>query len=150
RVTAYALAGILVGAAGAPAIAWLDREVAFRILQWAGAIALMWIGLATAGLMPSFALLDRSMLAVADRVTRFTAGFGPRGPRPFFAGLAWGLMPCAMVYGALFTAMLSSSAMAGAIVMLAFGAGTLPGLLAATYGIRTLRQLSGRRMGREF
>jgi uncharacterized protein len=150
RITAYALAGILVGAAGSPAIAWLDRENAFRVLQWAGAIALMWIGLATAGLMPSFALLDRYMLAVSDRTARLTSVLGYRAPQPFFAGLAWGLMPCAMVYGALFTAMLSGSALAGGVVMLAFGAGTLPGLVATTYGIRALRQLSDRRIGREF
>jgi uncharacterized protein len=150
RITAYALAGILVATAGAPAIAWLDRDIAFRVLQWAGAIALMWIGLATAGLMPSFALLDRHMLALADRVSRLTSGLGQRAPPPFFAGLAWGLMPCAMVYGALFTAMLSGSAVAGGVVMLAFGGGTLPGLIAATCGIRTLRQLSGRRIGRGF
>lgn len=150
RVTAYALAGVLVGAAGSPAIAWLDREIAFRILQWAGAVALMWIGLATAGLMPSFALFDRYMLAVSDRVARLAPTLGSRAPQPFFAGLAWGLMPCAMVYGALFTAMLSGSAVAGGVVMLAFGAGTLPGLFATTYGIRALRQFSGRRVGREF
>ena len=149
RVTAYALAGVLVAAAGAPAIAWLDREIAFRVLQWAGAIALMWIGLATAGLMPSFALIDRYMLAVSDRVARLTPALGSRASGPFFAGLAWGLMPCAMVYGALFTAMLSGSPVAGGIVMLAFGAGTLPGLLATTYGIHTLRRLSGRPLGRE-
>ena len=150
RITAYALAGVLVGAAGAPAIAWLDREIAFRILQWAGAIALMWIGLATAGLMPSFALLDRYMLGLSDRAGRFPSVFGSRAPQPFFAGLAWGLMPCAMVYGALFAAMLSGSGAAGGVVMLAFGAGTLPGLVATTFGIRALRAFSDRRIGREF
>jgi uncharacterized protein len=150
RITAYALAGVLVGTAGAPAIAWLDREIAFRILQWAGAIALMWIGLATAGLMPSFALLDRYMLAISDRAARVPAVFGKRAPQPFFAGFAWGLMPCAMVYGALFAAMLSGSATAGGVVMLAFGVGTLPGLFATTFGIRALREYSDRRIGREF
>jgi uncharacterized protein len=150
RISAYALAGILVAAAGAPAIAWLDREIAFRILQWAGAIALMWIGLATAGLMPSFALLDRYMLALADRVARFIPAAGNGAAQPFVAGLAWGLMPCAMVYGALFTAMLSGSAVSGGVIMLAFGAGTLPGLVATTYGVHALRRLSDRRIGREF
>jgi hypothetical protein len=149
RVTAYVLAGVLVGAAGSPAIAWLDREIAFRVLQWAGAIALMWIGLSTAGVMPSLVLLDRHMLAVADRVMRFTAVLGERMPQPFFAGVAWGLMPCAMLYGALFTGMLTGSAGGGATVMLAFGLGTLPGLFAATCGFRALREFSGRRNGRE-
>jgi sulfite exporter TauE/SafE len=48
------------------------------------------------------------------------------------------MMPCAMVYGALFTAMLTGSAAGGAAVMLGFGAGTLPGLIVTTLGVRTL------------
>ncbi len=149
RLTAYVVAGALVGAAGSSAIAWLDREIAFRVLQWAGAIALMWIGLSTAGVMPSLVLLDRHMLTVADRVMRLTAVLGGRMPQPFFAGVAWGLMPCAMLYGALFTGMLAGSAGGGATVMLAFGLGTLPGLFAATCGVRALRAFSGRFIGRE-
>ena len=39
RIIAYATAGAVVGFAGAPAIAWMDREAAFRLLQWAGAVS---------------------------------------------------------------------------------------------------------------
>ena len=42
----------------------------------------------------------------------------------------WGWVPCGMVYSVLLTAMLSGSAASGALAMLAFGAGTLPVLLA--------------------
>ncbi|WP_308622180.1 sulfite exporter TauE/SafE family protein [Massilia sp. Se16.2.3] len=50
--------------------------------------------------------------------------------RMFAAGALWGWLPCAMVYSALVTAMLSGSAGAGALTMLAFGLGTLPMMLA--------------------
>ena len=46
------------------------------------------------------------------------------------AGALWGWLPCAMVYSVLVTAMLSGSAAAGALTMLAFGLGTLPMMLA--------------------
>lgn len=138
RLTSYVLAGAIVGAMGAPAIGWLDREAAFRLLQWAGAVALMWIGLSTAGVMPAFASLDRLLMPIADRVLRLTGRFQNRALAPFAAGLAWGLMPCAMVYGALFTAMLTGSPVAGSAVMLAFGLGTVPGLLATSFGVRAL------------
>ena len=46
------------------------------------------------------------------------------------AGLLWGWLPCGMVYSVLVTAMLSGSAASGAAVMLAFGLGTLPAMLA--------------------
>jgi sulfite exporter TauE/SafE len=137
-VAAYVLAGAAVGAVGAPAIGWLDREAAFRLLQWAGAVALMWIGLSTAGVMPAFASLDRLLMPIADRVVRLTGRFQNRALAPFAAGMAWGLMPCAMVYGALFTAMLTGSPGGGSAVMLAFGLGTLPGLLATSFGVRAL------------
>jgi sulfite exporter TauE/SafE len=60
-------------------------------------------------------------------------------------GFAWGLMPCAMVYGALFTAMLTGSAVGGATVMAGFGAGTLPALTATALGIRSLVRANMRR-----
>lgn len=144
RLISYALAGALVGAIGAPAIAWLDREVAFRLAQWAGAVALMWIGLSTAGLLPPLSGLDRLLVPVANALARIAVPRGGRMPTALVGGLAWGMMPCAMVYGALFTAMLSGSALAGGTVMMAFGVGTLPGLAAATAGFGALAAAGGR------
>jgi sulfite exporter TauE/SafE len=46
-------------------------------------------------------------------------------------GLVWGLVPCALVYSVLPLALLSGGAWQGGTVMLAFGLGTLPNLLAA-------------------
>ncbi len=45
--------------------------------------------------------------------------------------MLWGWAPCALVYSALPLALVSGSALNGAVVMLAFGAGTLPALLGA-------------------
>lgn len=138
RVTSYALAGMLVGALGAPALGWLDREIAFRLAQWAGAAALMWIGLSTAGLLPPLSALDRVLAPVAGFLARAARPLPSRHATALAGGLAWGMMPCAMVYGALFTAMLSGSAAGGGTVMMAFGLGTLPGLIAATAGFGVL------------
>ncbi|MCC7253862.1 sulfite exporter TauE/SafE family protein [Hyphomicrobium sp.] len=144
RILAYVAAGALVGAMGAPAIGWLDREVAFRLAQWAGAVALMWIGLSTAGLLPPLSVLDRVLAPVANTVARTAVPLPGRFATALVGGMAWGLMPCAMVYGALFTAMLSGSALGGGAVMTAFGIGTLPGLVAATAGFGTLAVLGSR------
>jgi sulfite exporter TauE/SafE len=144
RIVSYALAGALIGAVGAPAVAWLDREIAFRLVQWAGAVALMWIGLSTAGLLPPLSVLDRVLAPLADRVARAAVPRLGRYPTALVGGLAWGMMPCAMVYGALFTAMLSGSALGGGSVMLAFGLGTLPGLVAATAGFGALAAIGSR------
>lgn len=145
RITSYALAGALVGAIGAPAVSWLDRELAFRLVQWAGAVTLMWIGLSTAGLLPPLSAMDRVLAPISNILARAAVPLPGRTPAAFVGGLAWGMMPCAMVYGALFTAMLSGSALGGGSVMMAFGLGTLPGLFAATAGFGTLAALGSRR-----
>ncbi|MGZ5779762.1 MAG: sulfite exporter TauE/SafE family protein, partial [Burkholderiaceae bacterium] len=55
-------------------------------------------------------------------------------------GALWGWLPCGMVYSVLLTAMLTGSALSGAMVMLAFGLGTLPTLL--TIGVFGMRMRS--------
>jgi sulfite exporter TauE/SafE len=47
------------------------------------------------------------------------------------AGIAWGWIPCGLVYSMLVLAAASGSALDGAFVLAAFGLGTLPNLLAA-------------------
>lgn len=60
--------------------------------------------------------------------------------RSYAAGLAWGLLPCGMVYAMFATAMLAGSAAGGAAVMLAFGLGTVPMLMAAGRLLARLQQ----------
>ena len=51
------------------------------------------------------------------------------GPSRWFSGMLWGLVPCGLVYGVLPLAFLSGDIFTGAIIMLAFGLGTMPNLL---------------------
>jgi uncharacterized protein len=48
---------------------------------------------------------------------------------PVLAGAAFGLMPCGITIAALLAAATAPTAVAGALAMIAFGLGTLPGLL---------------------
>ncbi len=148
RIVSYATAGAIVGALGGEAIGWLNRDAAFSLLQWAAAASLIWIGLSTAGLVPSIAIVDRGLGGIADRVARANASVQRHAFAPILTGLAWGLMPCAMVYAALFTAMLTGSAVSGALTMAAFGIGTLPGLIASSFGLRRLAGVTRNRPGR--
>ena len=59
-------------------------------------------------------------------------------------GLVWGLVPCALVYSVLPLALFSGGAWQGAAVMLAFGAGTVPNLLAVTLLVRRIARWSGK------
>jgi sulfite exporter TauE/SafE len=51
------------------------------------------------------------------------------GPSRWFSGMLWGLVPCGLVYSVLPLAFLSGDVLTGALLMLAFGLGTLPNLL---------------------
>jgi sulfite exporter TauE/SafE len=65
---------------------------------------------------------------------------GERGMRRLLAGVLWGWLPCGLSSTVLFAAWLQASAVQGAATMLAFGAGTLPAMVALTW--------SGARVGR--
>lgn len=61
-------------------------------------------------------------------------------------GALWGFLPCGLVYSALALAATAGSAAGAALTMLAFGLGTLPAMLAATWlGTSLLRRWSGAR-----
>ena len=55
-------------------------------------------------------------------------------------GAVWGWIPCGLVYATLLSAMSAGGALTGALVMLAFGIGTLPAMLIAGVGAGGLRR----------
>jgi len=142
RVLAYAVAGGILGAFGSALAGAFDQTAAYRMLQWASAVTLGWIGLSTAGLVPSLAAFDRLAAHVGTAVMTMTSRHPGLGVgAPLAVGIAWGFMPCAMVYGALFTAMLTGTGAGGATMMLGFGLGTIPAVMAGAMGVSALRDL---------
>jgi sulfite exporter TauE/SafE len=143
RVVAYAVAGGILGAFGSSLAGAFDQTAAYRVLQWASAVTLGWIGLSTAGIIPSLVAFDRLAAPIGSAMMTFTArhpGFGLGAPMA--VGVIWGFMPCAMVYGALFTAMLTGTGFGGASLMLGFGLGTLPAVMASSMGVASLKSFA--------
>lgn len=150
RLTSYTLLGALLGLAGAAA--WKAGYLPIqRALFAAGSAALLLAGLRMLGARhPSGLkrLAAPAAMAWARLATRVLARARTRAACPlarrYAAGLAWGLVPCGMVYGALGLALVAGNAAAGALVMLVFGLGTLPNLLMLSGLAAWLRRL-GRR-----
>jgi sulfite exporter TauE/SafE len=69
-------------------------------------------------------------------------------PARYALGLIWGLVPCGLVYGVLPIALFAGSALAGCAVMLAFGVGTLPNLVAAGWVVARARHWLDARVAR--
>ena len=144
RVTAYAVLGSLAGLTGAALVGLaLDPRMAARLLQWAAAASMMWIGLSVAGLVPELAFpagVTTRVNRVAEDLMRPLRRHAVLGP--YAAGLSWGICPCPMVHGALFTSVLTGSVTGGALMMAAFGLGTIPAVVASALGLSTLRTLA--------
>lgn len=147
RIASYATAGAIAGAVGAAPVAWSASE-GLRFAAFALACAVLFAsGLKVGGFLtfatPGFARgFERFAAAAARRI-------GPPGtaPRRFFLGTLWGWAPCALVYAALPIAWVSGSPAQGALVMAAFGLGTVPALLGAGWVLARVGERSRRWAG---
>ena len=138
----YVAGGMVLGAAGSAFYGAFDHAAAYLVMRWAAAVALGWIGLSVAGFAPSLAVVDRFAAPIAQSLRFSPTPAFAGGTGAFASGLIWGVLPCGMVYGALFYAMLSGSALGGGAVMAGFGLGTLPSVTAAALGISSFRRLA--------
>jgi sulfite exporter TauE/SafE len=147
RITSYGLAGLLAGALGAAAG---DLMALQRGLYLFASLMLVALGLYLLGATQTLAWLERSGQGVWRRIQPFTARFLPvRGvAQALPLGLLWGWLPCGLVYSALTTALAAGSAGKGALLMLAFGLGTLPNLLLAGLLLARFRRFAQARMTR--
>lgn len=136
RISSYTALGGLAGGLGTAVIGGIDPAGANMLLRWAAAASLGWIGLATARLVPAPVFLTHA--AKSGNVAWRVIGRLPPEAKRYAGGLAWGLMPCGMVYGALLFALFAGTPLGGAAVMLGFGLGTLPALAAAHCGLARL------------
>jgi len=141
RMVVYALGGAVLGGAGAAFYGAFDHVAAYLALRWAAAVALGWIGLSVAGFAPSLAGVDRFTAPITVRLAQVRGYAGASDGGAFVSGMIWGFLPCGMVYGALFYAMLSGSALGGAEVMAGFALGTLPSVTAVALGLSGFRRL---------
>jgi sulfite exporter TauE/SafE len=132
RIASYAAAGALAGGLAGGAARWS----ALPLLQGAAYVAanllLVALGLWLMDAWHGVARIEAVGRRLWQHVAPLLRRVGPpdTGGRMFVAGALWGWLPCAMVYSVLVTAMLSGSASQGAAVMLAFGLGTLPMMMA--------------------
>ncbi len=138
RVACYALLGAVFGAAGAAALNSAALLPMQRLLYVAANVFLIAMGLSLALRAPGIAWLQRAgarffaRALPAMRPLLRIRGIGGR----VALGLVWGLVPCALVYAALPLALFAGGAAEGALVMVAFGAGTVPALGAAAFLLR--------------
>lgn len=130
RIASYAVAGALAGGLAQGVAALVDINIVRTITYWASNILLAMLGLYLMGLWPGVARLESLGRKLWHHLQPLTPRLFPlnTAPKLFAAGLIWGWLPCGMVYSMLLTAMLAGTASGGAMLMAAFGLGTLPAM----------------------
>ena len=144
RISSYALAGAGAGALGS--LSWYATGGQSALYVLAN-VVLIFVGLHLAGLRSPMRWLERLGAPLWRRVQPLAARLMQVRTLggAYRAGLAWGWLPCGLVYGALAASAFAGSPAGGAAGMVAFGLGTLPWLFAAGVAAARLRAWMSRR-----
>ncbi|SCZ61936.1 sulfite exporter TauE/SafE family protein [Thiohalomonas denitrificans] len=132
RLISYTLAGALFGGVGVVAANLLAVNQAQHVLQFVAGFFMVALGLYLGGWWFGIARLERVGGGVWRRLEPLGRKLLPVRtlPQAVAMGLVWGWLPCGLVYSILIWAIAAGSAVEGALLLLAFGLGTLPNLLA--------------------
>jgi sulfite exporter TauE/SafE len=142
RIVSYMFAGTLAGLIGAQATRF--SAGALPLGRVIAGLFMIVLGLYLAGWWHGIKRIDQVGLHVWKVIEPMGRRFiPPKNPVQVFGlGLVWGWLPCGLVYSALALAMTSASPTRGALLMLGFGLGTLPMLLAMGSVAGQLRKIT--------
>jgi uncharacterized protein len=135
RILSYSIAGLIAGAIGGSVLQSAGFDQAHTTLRNIGVFMMVAIGLYLTGWLPQLASIEKIGIPVWKRLEPVSRKLLPVAsiPKALTYGLIWGWLPCGMVYFVLIWALTTGDALHGASIMLAFGAGTLPTLIAAGF-----------------
>jgi len=143
RISSYAILGLVSAWLLAQAGQVLNVPEWGLILRLITAAMILMIGLQLLFNWRLLAIIERLGARVWKLVLPLAvrASSLPGNSGRWLLGLIWGLLPCGLVYSILLTAAASGSSLSGALVMLAFGLGTLPSMLGMSMAAPALASL---------
>ena len=134
RITSYAIAGALAGAVGG--IVSHTSSMGIHILSTLSIVLLILLACYIGNWYRGLTVLERAGGTLWRKLQPISKRLIPF-PSPFHAvlyGAVWGWLPCGLVYSTLVWSMSSGDWLTGASYMFAFGIGTLPAMLAVSFG----------------
>ena len=143
RILSYASAGLLLGLAGW-AVASSPAALALRVVA---ALLLIAMGLYLAGWLSGLTRIEALGRGLWRHIQPLASRLLPVSslPRALLLGALWGWLPCGLVYSTLLWAASQGNAGYSAALMLAFGLGTWPVLLATGLAAERVNALLRRR-----
>lgn len=142
RLISYTLAGALMGGVGWIVSYWSAIRELQLGLQLFAAIIMILLGLYISGWWMILVHVEKMGAMLWRYLEPLGKNFLPlkNQRQALMLGLFWGWLPCGLVYSVLIWAIASGSFWEGALLMLFFGLGTLPNLLAMGMFASQLRQ----------
>jgi sulfite exporter TauE/SafE len=145
RISSYVLAGIVFGFIGKQLVT-VEVLQGMPIGRILGGVVMILLGIYLTGWWHSLLFLERAGAHVWKYIEPLGRRFIPvrNVPQAYVLGLVWGWLPCGMVYTVLALALSTGSVADGALVMLAFGLGTLPTLMTMGLALTAMGRLARR------
>lgn len=132
RIAGYITAGVIVAGLGATLVDLTGIDAIKQGLALVASFFMIALGLYLAGIWRGLARIE----LLGSHLWRHIQPLGKRFmpvrtvQQAIPLGFLWGWLPCGLVYTALTWTLAAGSAIEGGLIMLAFGLGTLPNLLA--------------------
>jgi len=134
RILSYAFLGVAVATIGGAAVGGIPNLVG--PVRLASGLLIIVVGLQVAFNWRLLAPVEKVGAAIWNRLAPHAKGLIPVTSITSATGLGlfWGWLPCGLVYSALLLAATTADPVGGGLVMIAFGLGTMPAMVAAGLG----------------
>lgn len=132
RILSYTIAGVLAGLIGASSFFLANILPIQHLLYALSSLMLIVLGFYLAGIWHGAIYFEKLGARLWKAIQPYSKSYIPvqNLGQAFILGGLWGWLPCGLVYSVLIAAIATGSALNGGLLMLAFGLGTLPTLLA--------------------
>lgn len=141
RLFSYSFIGFIVALSSSFAI----HSIGFPlyILRFVAAIFLILLGLYLGQWFMGLSYVEKAGRGIWQKLSPLSKKIIPvNNKRKALAlGMLWGWLPCGLVYSTLTWALASGDAITGALIMCFFGLGTLPALIALSFGLHSFKSL---------
>jgi len=148
RVLSYGFLGAAVAMLGQTIVDAIPNIAA--PVRFASGLLIVIVGLQVAFGWRFLAPLEKAGAHIWNRIAPAAKGLLPVTslPKALGLGLLWGWLPCGLVYSVLLLAATTANPFAGGLVMIAFGIGTMPAMIATGISASRLSQfMSRKRLG---
>ena len=151
RIFSYVVAGAIAGGLGALLARGASLHSAQVVLSILAAIFMLLMGLYVAGWSSVLSQVEKAGGVIWRQIEPLGRQFLPvkRTDHALWLGMVWGWLPCGLVYSVLIWSLSAGNATQGMWLMLGFGLGTLPNLLAMGVAAQQLKQWMHKRWVRQ-